>query len=173
MIVTLRSKREGGLFSNKSEDQFFIARKACNIGFEYIDIELGWPSKLYKLLNNKKGETKLIGSYHNYKETLSEHGLRDVVKRIAKTHADIFKIACMAKDVKDNVKMFNLIDFINRRYKSPSIAICMGEKGVISRVVQKSMGGYLTFVCLDKKTATAKGQLDYQELTAIQKELSL
>jgi len=173
MIITLRSKRQGGFYPNKYEEQIEILLMACELGFEYIDIELEWPSKIYKTINKNKRNTLVIASYHNFKKTLTEYGLRKIARRLAWTHADILKIATFANTATDNLRVFDIIDFVKRRYKLPTIAICMGEKGKTSRVLTCSMGGFLTFACLDENKKTAEGQMTVEEIKEIQKQLAL
>jgi len=173
MIVTVRSKRQGGFFENKYEKQIEILLKACELDFEYIDIELEWPSNIYKNIKKNKKNTKVIASYHNFKKTLTEYGLRRLVKRLAWTHSDILKIATQANNETDNLRILDIIDFIKRRYNLPTIAICMGEIGKISRVLTCAMGGFLTFACLDKNNQTADGQMTIEEMKKIQKQLAL
>jgi len=173
MIITLRSKRQGGLYPNKYEDQVKVLLSACEIGYEYIDIELEWPSSIYKKIKKNKKDTKIIASYHNFKKTLTEYGLRKIARRLSYTHADILKIATQANDYRNNLRIFDIIDFVKRRYKLETIAICMGEKGKTSRVLTCSMGGFLTFACLDKNSISAEGQMPIEEMKEVQKQLSL
>jgi len=173
IIVTLRSRKEGGNFPNKTEDQLDVLLYAISLGVEYIDIELGWPGKTYKLIEKKKGNTKVIGSYHNLSKTLSVYGLHQIVRKLIWAKSDIVKIATFANDIKDNLNLFSTLEFINKRYKKPAICLAMGEKGMISRVLQTEMGGLLTFVSASDDEKTATGQLTSQALSNIKDLLKL
>src|SRR5206468_7183882 len=44
------------------------------------------------------------------------------------------------------------------------IALCMGEAGLISRVLAKKFGGFLTFASLKNESATAPGQVTIHDM---------
>ncbi len=106
----------------------------------------------------EKSNTKLIVSHHNFKETPIQ--LNDIYQRIAKTNADIIKIATKANNYNDSLRMLNLISGADRDI----IAICMGQKGMITRVYGPAVGGYLTFASLGEGKSSASGQMNVDEL---------
>jgi 3-dehydroquinate dehydratase type I len=173
IILTLRSKKEGGFFPNDFNLQIEILIEGCKLGADYIDIELDMPSKTYKKIQKNKNNTKIISSYHNFEKTLSPFALRHIARRMNSTHSDIFKIACKANKSTDNLAMLDLIDVVKRRYKKDVISICMGEKGLISRVVQENMNGFITFCALKEEEQSAPGQITVQELKNIRKQLNI
>jgi 3-dehydroquinate dehydratase/shikimate dehydrogenase len=72
----------------------------------------------------------------------------------------VIKVAWRARSLRDNVEAFELI----RRRLKPTIALCMGEAGLPSRVLAKKFGALLTFACLDETTGTAPGQPTVEQL---------
>jgi 3-dehydroquinate dehydratase/shikimate dehydrogenase len=76
---------------------------------------------------------------------------------------DIDKIVWTARTIRDNVEVFELLG--NRR--RPMIALCMGEAGLLSRVLAKKFGGFLTFASLDSKSGTAAGQISIGDMKGL------
>src|SRR5206468_10159700 len=74
--------------------------------------------------------------------------------------AGIKKIVWMARSVRDNLEAFELL----RDRQKPMIALCMGEVGLISRVLAKKFGGFLTFASLRDESATAPGQVTIADM---------
>ena len=66
----------------------------------------------------------------------------------------------MARSVRDNLEAF---DILATRTK-PTIALCMGEFGLMSRVLAPKFGGFLTFASDAEGTGTAPGQPTAREL---------
>ena len=66
----------------------------------------------------------------------------------------------MAKHINDNFAAFDVL--WNKR--AEAIVLCMSEAGMISRIIAKKLGGYLTFACLEDGIATASGQVTFDEM---------
>jgi 3-dehydroquinate dehydratase/shikimate dehydrogenase len=66
----------------------------------------------------------------------------------------------MARSIRDSLEAFEIIQ--NRQ--KPTIALCMGEAGLISRVLAKKFGAFLTFATLRKAEVTAPGQPTIEEM---------
>ncbi len=152
VIATNRKKDEGGFFTGTEEERIRLIEEAVNEGAKYADVEL---SSGKEAINRLKGKCKLIVSHHNFKETPKE--LNEILKRINETGCDIIKIATLANDITDNIRMFELARKANSEGKKV-IALCMGEKGEISRILYKKFGCFLTYSCLPGKE-TAPGQI--------------
>jgi len=50
---------------------------------------------------------------------------------------------------------------------APTIALAMGEKGLITRLLAAKYGGYLTFAAMSPEKASAPGQPDIQLLKTL------
>ena len=160
-IFTCRGKAEGGSFSGAEKQRIAIIQKAIDLKFPYVDIELAALRK-YKL--NKKKEVKLIVSYHNFQKTPSYDFLEKIISQAYKLGADIAKVAVLANKPEDNKTIFQLI--LNKKPKQEIIALAMGDKGRITRLLAPLLGGYLTFAAIEGKTS-APGQIDIKGLKAI------
>lgn len=155
-IVTNRTKREGGQFKGTDEERVRILRQAMEAGADYIDIETSTPRELLKPVLENKGGTQVILSYHNFTNTPDD--LDPFYETMCDLPADVIKIATYAQHLSDNLKMFRLLERA-RRENRKLIALCMGEKGEISRVLSPLMGAFLTFGSLETGKETAPGQI--------------
>jgi 3-dehydroquinate dehydratase/shikimate dehydrogenase len=157
IIVTVRKKSEGGKFSGSEEKRLKLLRDAVDLGADFVDIELSSGTKAITQLMKDKGKTKIIVSYHNFKET--PNNLEVIYRKIKKTGCNVIKIATFANSISDNVKIFKLIKKAKRENKN-IIALCMGEKGQVSRILSPVLGAFLTFGALKKGKESAPGQIE-------------
>ncbi|MHC4454174.1 MAG: type I 3-dehydroquinate dehydratase, partial [Planctomycetota bacterium] len=156
IIVTNRPKREGGNFEGSEKDRLNLLQKATKLGADYVDVELDSVSHI-----TRRDSSKLIISYHNFKET--PHNINKIYEDISQCKPDIAKVVTYANDITDNVKIFELLKTAN----IPTISFCMGEYGHISRILTRKFGGLLTFASLRKGKESAPGQLTVDELSSI------
>ena len=101
-----------------------------------------------------------------YIEGMKAHGYKgagDLSKRIgamwSESLCSIAKVAWRARSVRDNLEAFELL----RHQSKPTIALCMGQFGIASRVLAPKFGGFLTYARPDNEMGTAPGQLTVQE----------
>ena len=148
VIVTNRPTREGGKFEGDETDRVRPLHQAISLGADYVDRE----HDAVPLMGDRR-ETKLIVSYHNFEETPKE--LMRVHGELEQCGADIVKVAVWANEISDNLIVFDVL----QRAEIPTIAICMGEPGLISRVLAPKFGAFLTFTTLGSGPASGPGQL--------------
>lgn len=160
-ILTCRKKAEGGGFAGSEKQRLAIIQKAIDLKFPYVDVELS-TFKKYKL--NKIRGVKLIVSYHNFEKTPSYNFLEKIVGQCYKLGADIAKVAVKANSFKDSKTILQLV--LNKKPNKEIIALAMGEKGKITRVVSPLLGAYLTFASVGGR-GSAPGQIDIKGLKAI------
>ena len=156
VIVTNRPRRQGGDFSGPEAERLQLLKQAARSGADYLDIELEALPKFARI-----GSTKLIVSYHDFERTPAD--LNQIYRKLAATGADVIKVACQANHISDNLKMFELL----RNADRPTVALCMGELGEISRVRAPKFGGFLTYASLAPGAETASGQLSSSELVEL------
>ena len=155
VIVTNRPEREGGRFTGGEEGRLAALREAITLGADYVDVESDAVRSASFLRG--RGETKLIVSYHNFEET--PENLASLWQELSGAGADLVKMATMATSLTDNLRMFQVI----QNAAKPTIGLCMGELGVISRILYRRFGGYLTFACMGEGPASGPGQLTVDE----------
>lgn len=156
VIVTNRPVREGGKFDGSEEDRVSLLKLAIELQVDYIDIEHDSRDMVYCIPDSK---TKLIVSYHNFRET--PDNLIHIYQSLRQTHADIVKIVTYARSITDNIKIYQLLQ---QATTTPIISFCMGEYGGVSRILYKKFGSYLTFASLRSGKESAPGQIDIHEI---------
>ncbi|MEI6221988.1 MAG: type I 3-dehydroquinate dehydratase [bacterium] len=173
ICVTNRSEEEGGKFLGSEQERVSFLLAAAKAGADYIDIELASGATVIKqLLTVKSEKTKLIISYHNFDRTPEYHVLEKVMQRQADLGADICKIVTTATSPFDTITIFKLLEKAHEERRQ-LIALCMGEKGRLTRVVSPLLGGYLTFASMDMGKESAPGQMTLEQMRTIWKELGI
>jgi 3-dehydroquinate dehydratase/shikimate dehydrogenase len=165
-IITVRPTWEGGHCDADDATRAAVFQAAC-AGVRkpaYLDLELVSYQRSPQLrecvekLVDHPGQitatsTGLILSSHDFQGRPA-----DLLQRLeAMTQAPacrVIKLAWLARSLRDNLEAFEIIQ---QQYK-PTIALCMGEFGLPSRVLAKKFGALLTFAALDEDSNTAPGQ---------------
>ncbi len=160
-IATCRRSENGGKFNGTVAQQVEVLHKALapgegQIPFQIVDIELETAEALKKgeyakLRENGAG---VIVSYHNFKETKDLDG---VYERIAPFAPEFAKIVPTAKSLTDNVTLMRFIERISDQ--APIVGICMGDAGIISRVLGLRAGSAFTFAAATVGEETGPGQI--------------
>ncbi|MEM0927555.1 MAG: type I 3-dehydroquinate dehydratase, partial [Planctomycetota bacterium] len=153
VVMTVRRRQDGGRWTKSEQDRLMLLRSAIVAGAEYVDIEADIAAQIPRY-----GTTKRIISYHDFSST-PDH-LEDLHAAMAEEDADIVKIATMANSFSDNVRMFELI----RNAKIPTIGICMGEIGTITRILANRFGAPFTYATYSVDKKMAPGQLNWKEM---------
>ena len=166
VIGTLRRKPFGGRFEGGAVEQLEVLGRIRGAGFSFLDIEVETleavgPAPLKKI---RDGSWRLIGSYHDFRETPSD--LQSIFQRILAVNADVVKIATLAADFADNLRLLELVSQ-GRRQGLPVIAVAMGELGVYSRLVAPSRGAMLTYASTRAGQETAPGQFTSRDLKGV------
>ena len=164
-IVTNRCKIDGGQFKGTEEERIQTLRNAIDLNADYIDVETTTPSpQLRSLMEAPRKNSKIILSHHDFSGTPKDVGsLYEIMRQ---TPADIIKIVTYARDINDNISVFQLLEKA-KEDKQDIIALCMGEMGEISRILSPLLGGFLTFGSLEKGKESAPGQIPASTLRNI------
>ena len=155
-IATCRLTGNGGKFDGAPKSELDLLTQAAQSGFQIVDLELESaealkPGGLQALRETGAG---IIVSYHNFKETKD---LDAIYQRMEPFAPDFVKIVPTARTLTDNV---TLMRFIERASDNASvIGICMGEAGIISRVLGVRAGSVFTFAAASAGEETAPGQI--------------
>lgn len=164
VIITNRSREEGGHFSGSELEDFSILSKAIAAGAEYVDVELrrgkAFISKIMKLSSS----VQFIVSHHNV-DTIPRD-IASIYNKARRTGAHIIKIAFTAGSIADNALVFDLYKRA-KKDRQRLIAIAMGPFGEISRILPARTGGFLTYGTLNEKSSTAPGQFTIDELRRV------
>jgi 3-dehydroquinate dehydratase/shikimate dehydrogenase len=173
LLLTIRSAAEGGAWEGGDDERI---SRLIELGpmAHYIDVE--WTTwqrsadlrgKIALALERAghvlqaDGKEEIDQAAHR-RLILSKH---DLLGRPIKLHADLLalvsepacsvaKIAWRARTIRDNFEALELM----RISPKPVIVICMGEDGLLSRVLAKKFGAFGTFAACSPGSQTAPGQ---------------
>lgn len=163
LIVTHRRKEEGGRYEGEERKRLSVLREAIDLGTDYIDVEFASEkSLLHGFIGNKRG-TRVILSFHDFRETPSQKELQRVFDQMVRLGADVIKIVTFARSWADNLTLLSLLPRAKTR-KQKIVAFCMGEKGKVSRLFSPMLGAAWTYASLSKVKRSAPGQLTVKEL---------
>lgn len=163
VIATCRRAANGGKFRGSVASQLEILGKASALGCQLVDLELQTaqkckPAQLQKL----RGRSSLILSFHDFRGTKK---LDETLEKMRAFPADFYKVVSTAQTLSDNVTM---IQFLGREAdKQSMVGVCMGEQGIISRVLGVRAGSIFTFAAISPGEETAPGQVTAQELRSV------
>jgi len=155
-IATCRRTVNGGKFSGNVAAEIEVLSKAAAAGFHIIDVELESVEAMKKgeLQNLRDTGVALIISHHDFTATKDLDG---IYKRIVPFQPDFIKIVPTAKTLVDNVTLMRFIERMEDH--SNIIGICMGDAGIISRVLGVRAGSAFTFAAATVGEETGPGQI--------------
>ena len=104
----------------------------------------------------------LILSFHDFRAT---RGLEKTLEKMLAIPADYYKIVTTATTLADNVTMMKFLQA--QSDKHALVGLCMGEQGIISRVLGVRAGSVFTFAAVSADQKTAPGQVSAQQLRSI------
>jgi 3-dehydroquinate dehydratase / shikimate dehydrogenase len=155
-VATCRRAANGGKFSGSLAAEIEVLSKAAAAGFHIVDLELESAESLKKSELQKLRDTgvALIISHHDFHATKDLDG---IYRRIVPFKPDFVKIVPTAKTLTDNVTLMRFIERMEDH--SNIIGICMGDAGIISRVLGVRAGSAFTFAAATPGEETGPGQI--------------
>jgi 3-dehydroquinate dehydratase/shikimate dehydrogenase len=152
-IVTCRRIDEGGYSPLDNSDRADLLANAIQRGAANVDLEL-------KSIEAKRQlpSSNLIVSYHDFQTKPSN--LVETVQQMGAVPAAVNKIVWKAQTIDENLDALRLIATAKR----PTVAVCMGEAGLISRILAKKFGAFLSFAALGDDSGTAPGQIKIKDV---------
>lgn len=172
-VVTCRAEREGG--ESELEDGERIALYEELVASDHpprcVDVE--WSAleaapdareRLSRALERAGAERRasVIVSLHDFQGRPA-----DLTRRLLAMRGDplthILKVAFRARSLRDNLELFDLL----RERDRPTIALAMGEFGLLSRALAPKFGAFLTFAALRDEALSAPGQPTLRDLVQL------
>lgn len=153
VVITCRREADKGQWKGTEELRLMTLRAAIVAGVEYVDLEEDTAQAVPRY-----GKTKRIISYHNFEETPADIAV--IHARLAKLDADVVKLATMATSPLDNVRMLRLV----AEAKVPTVGFCMGELGMMSRLLAGRYGAPFTYAAFSRDRTLAPGQFTFDEM---------
>lgn len=167
-IITIRAHWEGGRYRGSYDRRIELYKVAIENNVRYIDVELKEKRnrELTDFRDDVGSKTKIIISYHNFKETPSYNKLLDIVNKELQI-GDIGKFATMVNNKRDILNILMAI----QEFEGRVIGIGMGKKGKLTRILGTYFGSILTFASMGGKSS-APGQIDVGKLKEIYRLIS-
>ncbi len=171
-IVTCRPVWEGGHYDGDEQTRISLFEHVGLGERQPVFIDVEWAAyqrsanirqKIGLVVDHpdqvRPTTTGLILSSHDFEAKPVD--LRQRIEAMKQTRAcGAVKVAWRARSLKDNLEAFDVL----RSRSKPTIALCMGEAGVPSRVLAKKFGALVTFASLEHGSGTAPGQVTIGDL---------
>jgi 3-dehydroquinate dehydratase/shikimate dehydrogenase len=164
-VATCRRADNGGKFKGSLAAQLEALTKAHAAGCQIVDLELQSASKAKpEAIARLRSRAGLILSFHDFRAT---RNLDETLEKMVKIPADFYKVVTTATTLSDNVAMMKFLQ--TQSEKHALIGLCMGEQGIISRVLSVRAGSAFTFGAVDANAGlkTAPGQISARDLRGI------
>lgn len=174
VIVTNRSRAEGGKWEGKEEDRTGLLTGLLSLknGPDAVDIELSASreerNKVIKAAQ-AHGKTVIVSS-HDFSKTPSPQEMKAIIAEMFLAGADIAKLAVMPQSMEDVLNLLRVtLDFRNE--EKSVCTISMGKPGKHTRAVAPLYGSVLTYGSVESGAAAAPGQLPVDEVKKIMEML--
>ena len=174
-IVTCRPHWEGGEYHGDDDERvsLYEALGTADHPPAYIDVELATYTRSANIrqkinlgVNHPKQQravsTRLILSTHDFSGRPADL-TRKLLAMQDEPACSVIKIAYRARSIRDNLELFEIL----RDQTKPTIALGMGEFGIMSRILAPKFGGFLTFASLRDESTTAPGQITIEDLLTL------
>ena len=158
VVATCRPRQYGGRFQGSPAQAVEVLVKAGENSFHLVDLDLSaaetlGPATVERLRATGAG---IILSNHDFKHL---GDLNAIYARMEPFAPDFAKIAGTANSLLDNLTMLRYLQETEDRAGSSLVGICMGEKGMLSRVLGLRAGAAFTFASATAGEETAPGQI--------------
>jgi 3-dehydroquinate dehydratase / shikimate dehydrogenase len=155
IIATCRRVANGGKFKGSMAAEVDILVKAAAQGCQLVDVELETAMHLKAAdFQRLRRSANLILSFHDFRATKK---LEETFEKMKQYPADFFKIVGTANTLYDNVVMMKFLE--KHSHSHSLIGLCMGEQGIISRLLAVRAGSQFTFASASPGEETAPGQI--------------
>src|SRR5580704_8860077 len=162
-IGTCRRAENGGRFKGSLASQLEVLTRAHAAGCQIVDLEIQSALKAKReAIARLRSRAGLIVSFHDFRAT---RNLDETLEKMLKVPADFYKVVSTATTLSDNVTMMKFSQ--TQSDKHALIGLCMGEQGIISRVLSVRAGSVFTFGAVSADLKTAPGQISAGDLRSI------
>ncbi len=160
IIATCRRTEAGGNFNAPVAAELEVLRKAIDAGCPAIDVEIESAEAISGAdWEELRSRAAIVLSSHDFQNTSK---LEETFERMRTFTADFYKIVSTATCLYDNVLMTRFLEHHCSEYSM--VGMCMGEQGMLSRILGIRTGAAFTFGSAGQGKETAPGQPTYREL---------
>lgn len=167
IIVTCRDQKQGGVEPYPEQLRIEILAEAVRSGCDFIDCEYEnfLSAAVQETLQSvlaENSKTRLILSAHDFESRFEDINrfYHDILKVCPTV---IPKLVYTANHINDCFEAFDLL----HNTSDDSIAFCMGAAGLVSRIIAKKLGSFVTFASINAEAATAPGQLTIEQIKGL------
>ncbi len=151
VIVTCRPLRQGGRFEGEESLRLELLRNAARFDVAFVDVEIDVPRAEWP-------EAPIILSHHDFEGI--PNNLDEILAEMEASAAAVNKkIVFAAAGPEDAIRAMDIL----RTSRKPTLALAMGEAGVLSRILAKKFGAMGTFAAMRPEAASAPGQPTIEE----------
>jgi 3-dehydroquinate dehydratase/shikimate dehydrogenase len=160
LIAVCRRTASGGNFRGSLKEEIEVLHRATEAGCPAIDISIESAEAVSAAdWEDLRSRAAIVLSSHDFKST---GNLEETFSRMRAFPADFYKLVSTATCLHDNVTMVRFLEQHSSEY--PMVGMCMGEQGLVSRVLGIRAGAAFTFGAAEAGKETAPGQPTYREL---------
>ncbi len=160
VIATFRRTEAGGKFHGSVGDELELLRKAAESGCPAMDVSIESAEAMTGTdWEDLRARAAIVLSSHDFKGTSK---LEETFARMRSFVADFYKVIGTATCLHDNVVMTHFLQQHSSEYSM--VGACMGEQGLLSRILGIRAGTAFTFGSAGQGKETAPGQPTYREL---------
>ncbi len=152
VLVTCRHRDEGGQWTG-TEDQRIALLRAAAPHAAWVDVE-------HRHAPDPPLDAPLVRSWHDFHTP--DHA-RSAARAIDAAPAAVTKVAFAAPSPADALLAFDLL----RDAPRPTIALAMGECGVMTRILARKFGAFATFASLQSGRESAPAQPTIDDLRSL------
>jgi pentafunctional AROM polypeptide len=166
IIFTVRSKAQGGRFEGAEDEYFALLGVGVRAGCDFVDLESQWTEGSRLSFLSMRMGSRVIGSAHHQRPCRSASEFESICSQCWYGGAvDIVKVVFAAEGLEDCFLVHSARLSIARAgaIKAPVIALCMGDAGRLSRVLNTFMSP-VTHELLP--SVAAPGQMSAAEIIA-------
>jgi 3-dehydroquinate dehydratase/shikimate dehydrogenase len=156
MIATVRRPEDGGRWAGTEHERQMLLRQAIVGGFDWVDLETDIANDIRRFKNVKR-----IVSYHNLREVPAN--LEKIHAHMCGQDADVVKVAVRAQQPADNLRLLQIV----KKAPVPTVALCMGDLGMPSRILGARHGMPFTYAAFNKERGIAPGIPSFEELRKV------
>ena len=168
LLLTLRTKKEGGELTIEDEDYAQLVRYFAASGFaDALDIEVRRAGAQTSAQLAHNASLPVVMSYHNFEKTPSAKTIASLFDEMASAGGDVLKIAVMPKTPDDVFTLMTSAYKAREKHQKPIIAISMGSLGRITRAAGALFGSAATFAALTE--GSAPGQISATQMQSLLK----
>ncbi len=165
VILTCRSRGEGGLFEGPESERLALLECGASAGFDYIDVEIAALEKAFP-----KGNANLILSHHDFDGLPREPGA--LVEKAIELGADVVKLAARVSSLDEAWTLASMGDDVRKAGKA-FVPVAMGPAGVAARILSARFDAAFTYAAARGGAPTGPGQVTLDDMVNLYRFASI